>query len=64
MLTKLSELYVRDGQWTQAVDRLNQIVGQAGAPEAARLAAQARLAAILDERLNDSNRAPVTSKLR
>jgi tetratricopeptide (TPR) repeat protein len=57
ILTKLSELYVRDGQWAQAVDRLNQIVSQAGAPEAARLDAHARLAAILDERLNDPERA-------
>ncbi len=57
ILTKLSELYVRDGQWSQAADRLNQIVGQVSAPEAARLDAHARLAAILDERLNDPERA-------
>ena len=57
ILTKLSELYVRDGQWNQAVDRLTQIVSQAGAPEAARLDAHARLAAILDERLGDHERA-------
>lgn len=57
ILTRLSELYVRDGQWAQAVDRLNQIVGQAGAPEAARLDAHARLAAILDERLGEPDRA-------
>ena len=57
ILTKLSELYVRDGQWAQAVDRLNQIVGQVSAPESVRLDAHARLAAILDERLGDHERA-------
>jgi tetratricopeptide (TPR) repeat protein len=57
VLTKLSELYVRDGQWAQAVERLNQVVGQVNAPESARLAAHARLAAILDERLGDPDRA-------
>ena len=57
ILTKLSELYVRDGQWTQAVDRLNHIVGQVGAPESARLDAHARLAAILDERLGEPDKA-------
>jgi tetratricopeptide (TPR) repeat protein len=57
ILTKLSELYVRDGQWTQAVDRLNQIVSQAGAPQRARLDAHARLAAILDERLGEPEKA-------
>jgi len=53
ILMKLAELHVRDGQWTEAVDKLKQVTLQAGAPEGARLDAHARLAAILDERLGD-----------
>jgi tetratricopeptide (TPR) repeat protein len=57
VLMKLAELFVRDGQWTEAVDRLRQVTAQPQAPEAARLDAHARLAAILDERLGDADRA-------
>jgi len=53
ILMKLAELHVRDGQWTEAVEKLKQVTLQAGAPEGARLDAHARLAAILDERLGD-----------
>jgi tetratricopeptide (TPR) repeat protein len=56
-LMKLAELHVRDGQWSEAVERLRQVVSQAAAPEAMRLDAHARLAAILDERLGDPERA-------
>ncbi|HEY3500743.1 MAG TPA: tetratricopeptide repeat protein, partial [Polyangiaceae bacterium] len=56
-LLKLAEFHVRAGQWNEAVERLRQVVSQAGAPEAARLDAHARLAAILDERLGDPDRA-------
>ncbi len=56
-LMKLAELYVRDGQWVEAAERLRLVVSQAGAPESARLDAHARLAAILDERLGDPDRA-------
>jgi cellulose synthase operon protein C len=57
VLMKLAELFVRDGQWTEAVERLRQVTSQPGAPESARLDAHARLAAILDERLGDPDRA-------
>jgi len=57
ILMKLAELFVRDGQWTEAVERLRQVTSQPGAPESARLDAHARLAAILDERLGDPDRA-------
>jgi tetratricopeptide (TPR) repeat protein len=53
ILMKLAELHVRDGQWTEAVERLKLVTSQPGAPEGARLDAHARLAAILDERLGD-----------
>jgi len=56
-LMKLAELHVRDGQWSEAAERLKQVVSQSGAPESARLDAHARLAAILDERLGDPERA-------
>jgi tetratricopeptide (TPR) repeat protein len=56
-LMKLAELYVRDGQWAEAADRLRQVVSQTSVPEAMRLDAHARLAAILDERLADPERA-------
>jgi tetratricopeptide (TPR) repeat protein len=56
-LMKLAELYVRDGQWAEAAERLRQVVSQSGVPENARLDAHARLAAILDERLGDPERA-------
>jgi tetratricopeptide (TPR) repeat protein len=57
VLLKLAELFVRDGQWTEAVDHLRQVTSQPSAPQAARLDAHARLAAILDERLGDPDRA-------
>jgi tetratricopeptide (TPR) repeat protein len=57
VLMKLAELFVRDGQWSEAVERLRQVTSQPSAPEAARLDAHARLAAILDERLGDADRA-------
>jgi len=53
VLLKMAELFVRDGQWTEAVERLKAVTAQPGAAEAARLDAHARLAAILDERLGD-----------
>ncbi|HEV8551674.1 MAG TPA: tetratricopeptide repeat protein, partial [Polyangiaceae bacterium] len=53
VLLKLAELYVRDGQWTEAVERLRAVTSQPAAPEASRIDAHARLAAILDERLGD-----------
>jgi tetratricopeptide (TPR) repeat protein len=56
-LLKLAELYVRDGQWAEAAERLRQVVSQTGVPESARLDAHARLAAILDERLGEPERA-------
>jgi tetratricopeptide (TPR) repeat protein len=57
VLMKLAELFVRDGQWSEAVERLRQVTSQPSAPEAVRLDAHARLAAILDERLGDPDRA-------
>lgn len=56
-LMKLAEFHVRDHQWNEAVERLRQVVSQAAAPESTRLDAHARLAAILDERLGEPDRA-------
>jgi tetratricopeptide (TPR) repeat protein len=56
VLLKLAELYERDGQWTQAVDRLTQVVRKQTSAEQ-RTQAHLQLATILDERLNDDTRA-------
>ncbi|MET0792397.1 MAG: tetratricopeptide repeat protein, partial [Polyangiaceae bacterium] len=55
-LMKLSELYIRDGQWAEAVDRLNQVIAEAP-PEEVRVDAHVRLASVLDEHLGDADRA-------
>jgi tetratricopeptide (TPR) repeat protein len=55
-LMKLAELYTRDGQWAEAVDRLNQVIAQAP-PEEVKIDAHVRLAAVLDEHLGDAERA-------
>ncbi len=55
-LMKLAELYTRDGQWAEAVDRLNQVIAEAP-PEDVRVEAHVRLAAVLDEQLGDAVRA-------
>ncbi len=55
-LLKLAELYARDGQWAEAVDRLRQVLGQSP-PRELVIEAQLRLAAILDEHLGDPARA-------
>ena len=55
-LMKLAELYTRDGQWAEAVDRLNQVIAQEPADDV-RIDAHVRLAAVLDEHLGDAERA-------
>lgn len=55
-LMKLAELYTRDGQWAEAVDRLNQVIAESP-PEDVRVDAHVRLAAVLDEHLGDAERA-------
>ena len=55
-LMKLAELYTRDGQWAEAVDRYNQVIAEAP-PDDVRVEAHVRLAAVLDEQLGDSERA-------
>jgi tetratricopeptide (TPR) repeat protein len=55
-LMKLAELYTRDGQWAEAVDRLNQVIAE-GPPDDVRVEAHVRLAAVLDEHLGDAHRA-------
>ena len=55
-LMKLAELYTRDGQWAEAVDRLNQVIAESP-PDDVRVEAHVRLAAVLDEHLGDAERA-------
>lgn len=55
-LMKLSELYIRDGQWAEAVDRLNQVIAESP-PDEVRIDAHVRLASVLDEHLGDADRA-------
>jgi tetratricopeptide (TPR) repeat protein len=55
-LMKLAELYTRDGQWAEAVDRLTQVISEAP-PDDVRVEAHVRLAAVLDEQLGDADRA-------
>ena len=55
-LLKLAELYARDSQWAEAVDRLRQVLAQSP-PRELLIEAQLRLAAILDEHLGDPARA-------
>ncbi|HYQ17586.1 MAG TPA: tetratricopeptide repeat protein, partial [Polyangiaceae bacterium] len=53
---KLADLYTRDGQWAEAVERLSQVIGQGPADEIL-VEAHVRLAAVLDEHLGDPGRA-------
>jgi tetratricopeptide (TPR) repeat protein len=55
-LLKLAELYARDSQWAEAVDRLRQVLAQSP-PREVVIEAQLRLASILDEHLGDPARA-------
>jgi tetratricopeptide (TPR) repeat protein len=55
-LMKLAELYTRDGQWAEAVDRLNQVIAEAP-PDDVKIEAHVRLASVLDEHLGDAERA-------
>ncbi len=55
-LMKLAELYTRDAQWAEAVDRYNQVIAEAP-PDEVRIDAHVRLASVLDERLGDAERA-------
>ncbi len=55
-LLALSDLYVRDGQSAEAVDRLKQVLAQSPSRETM-IRAHLALAAILDERLGDPQRA-------
>ena len=55
-LMKLAELYTRDGQWAEAVDRLTQVIAE-NPPDDVRVDAHVRLAALLDEQLGDADRA-------
>lgn len=55
-LMKLAELYTRDGQWAEAVDRLNQAIAEVP-PDEVRIEAHVRLASVLDEHLGDAERA-------
>lgn len=56
MLMKLAELYARDGQWAESVDRLQRAIAEK--PETDVLVeAHLRLAVILDEHLGDQARA-------
>ncbi|HET7545058.1 MAG TPA: tetratricopeptide repeat protein [Polyangiaceae bacterium] len=55
-LMKLAELYTRDGQWAEAVERLSQVIGL-GPAEDVLVDAHVRLAAVLDEHLHDAARA-------
>ena len=55
-LLKLAELYTRDGQWAEAVDRLNRVLGS-NASDDVLIDAHLRVAAILDEHLGDAARA-------
>ena len=55
-LMKQAALHAQDGQWAEAVERLRQVLAERPDKEVS-VEANLRLAAILDERLNDSNRA-------
>jgi hypothetical protein len=54
-LMKLADLYTRDGQWSEAVDRLTQVIGHGPADDVL-VEAHVRLAAVLDEHLGDAGR--------
>jgi tetratricopeptide (TPR) repeat protein len=56
MLLKSAELYVRDGQWTEAVGRLDRVLAEKPEPEL-RVEANLRRAAVLDAHLRDTKRA-------
>ena len=55
-LLKLAELYTRDGQWAEAVDRLNRVLSSQASEDVV-IDAHLRVAAILDEHLGDAARA-------
>jgi cellulose synthase operon protein C len=55
-LLELAELYARDRQWAEAVDRLNQVLAQ-NPPSEIRVGAQLQLARILHDELGDPVRA-------
>jgi tetratricopeptide (TPR) repeat protein len=55
-LMKLAELYTRDGQWAEAVDRLTQVIAEKP-PDDVKIEAHVRLAIVLDEQLGDADRA-------
>lgn len=55
-LMKLADLYTRDGQWAEAVDRLKQVIAEAP-PDDVKVEAHVRLASVLDEHLGDADRA-------
>lgn len=55
-LLELAELYARDRQWAEAVDRLNQVLAQKPSDDV-KIAAHLRLAQILDDQLGDPARA-------
>jgi len=55
-LMKLADLYTRDGQWAEAVERLSQVIALGPADDVL-VDAHVRLAAVLDEHLADPNRA-------
>jgi tetratricopeptide (TPR) repeat protein len=55
-LMKLADLYARDAQWAEAVDRLNQAIAKPGGDDL-KVDAHLRLATILDEHLGDPERA-------
>ena len=55
-LMKLADLYTRDGQWAEAVERLGQVIKQGPADDVL-VDAHVRLAAVLDEHLGDPARA-------
>jgi tetratricopeptide (TPR) repeat protein len=55
-LMNLAEIHARDGQWTDAVERLRQVLAERPDKDLS-VEANLRLATILDERLNDAPRA-------
>ncbi len=55
-LTKLAELYARDGHWSEAVDRFGQVLTLSPSPEVY-VGAHLKLAEMLDEHLGDPARA-------
>jgi tetratricopeptide (TPR) repeat protein len=56
MLMKLAELYAREGQWAEAVDRLKRVIAEKPAPDLL-IEAHLRLSSILDEHLGETARA-------